>query len=81
MSEIHLQVGMFVLLTDGLYNSLLTDIQLPRPNGEPINLIVAVSFGLFVPPRILNSVEYGGLNVHPSLLPEYVSPIPIYHGA
>ncbi|KAF9882728.1 Methionyl-tRNA formyltransferase [Aspergillus nanangensis] len=39
------------------------------PEG-PINLIIAVSFGLFVPPRILNGAKYGGLNVHPSLLPE-----------
>lgn len=31
-----------------------------------------VSFGLFVPSRILNSAKYGGLNVHPSFLPEYV---------
>ena len=41
-------------------------------HGDPINLIVAVSFGLFVPPRLLNEAHYGGLNVHPSLLPEYV---------
>jgi methionyl-tRNA formyltransferase len=27
-----------------------------------------------VPPRILKSVEYGGLNVHPSLLPKYICP-------
>jgi methionyl-tRNA formyltransferase len=47
--------------------------QLPRPRNESINLIIAVSFGLFVPPRILKSAEYGGLNVHPSLLPKYVS--------
>ncbi|CCC12397.1 unnamed protein product [Sordaria macrospora k-hell] len=39
-------------------------------DGEPINLIVAVSFGLFVPPRILGQAKYGGLNVHPSLLPD-----------
>ena len=45
-------------------------LQLPKPQNEPINLIIAVSFGLFVPPRILRSAEYGGLNVHPSLLPE-----------
>ncbi|KAH2919515.1 hypothetical protein KXW73_002609 [Aspergillus fumigatus] len=43
--------------------------------GGPINLIVAVSFGLFVPPRILNAAKYGGLNVHPSLLPEYAPKI------
>lgn len=48
-----------------------TGWNLPTPEGEAINLIVAVSFGLFVPPRILKSAEYGGLNVHPSLLPKY----------
>lgn len=42
----------------------------PRPNDENINLIIAVSFGLLVPPRILNVAKYGGLNVHPSMLPE-----------
>lgn len=44
-----------------------------------INLIVAVSFGLFVPPRILNLAKYGGLNVHPSLLPDLRGPAPIEH--
>ncbi|PYH99172.1 methionyl-tRNA formyltransferase family protein [Aspergillus ellipticus CBS 707.79] len=45
----------------------------------PINLIVAVSFGLFVPPRILNGAKYGGLNVHPSLLPDFRGPAPLHH--
>lgn len=39
--------------------------------GGP-NLIIAVSFGLFVPRRILGAAIFGGVNVHPSLLPEYV---------
>ncbi|QSZ33168.1 hypothetical protein DSL72_002754 [Monilinia vaccinii-corymbosi] len=56
-----------------------TGWDLPKPDGESINLIVAVSFGLFVPPRILNSVEYGGINVHPSLLPQYRGAAPIHH--
>lgn len=43
---------------------------MPNPNGDPINLIIAVSFGLFVPPRLIHAAQYGGLNVHPSLLPE-----------
>ncbi|KAE8147287.1 methionyl-tRNA formyltransferase family protein [Aspergillus avenaceus] len=47
--------------------------------GGPINLIVAVSFGLFVPPRILNGAKYGGLNVHPSLLPDFRGPAPLHH--
>ena len=45
-------------------------LKLPEVDGEPINLIIAVSFGLFVPPRILKSAEFGGINIHPSLLPE-----------
>ncbi|KAL9126947.1 MAG: hypothetical protein Q9217_004087 [Psora testacea] len=47
-----------------------TNWQTPKPQNLPINLIVAVSFGLFVPPRILKGAKYGGLNVHPSMLPE-----------
>ncbi|KKZ66095.1 methionyl-tRNA formyltransferase [[Emmonsia] crescens] len=51
----------------------------PQPQGDPINLIIAVSFGLFVPPRILNAAKYGGLNVHPSLLPDFRGPAPLHH--
>ncbi|RGP68142.1 methionyl-trna formyltransferase [Fusarium longipes] len=49
------------------------------PDGT--NLVIAVSFGLFVPPRVLRSAKYGGLNVHPSLLPEgsLRGPAPIHH--
>jgi methionyl-tRNA formyltransferase len=49
---------------------LIAFIKIP----SDINLIIAVSFGLFVPPRILRQAKYGGLNVHPSFLPEYVRP-------
>ncbi|KAF2002702.1 methionyl-tRNA formyltransferase [Amniculicola lignicola CBS 123094] len=45
----------------------------------PINLIIAVSFGLLVPPRILSLAKYGGLNVHPSLLPDFRGAAPIHH--
>lgn len=44
-----------------------------------VDLIIAVSFGLFVPPRILDLAKYGGLNVHPSLLPDLKGPAPIQH--
>lgn len=47
----------------------------PQPG---YNLIIAVSFGLFVPPRILRSATYGGLNVHPSLLPDLRGPAPLH---
>ncbi|KZM20690.1 Methionyl-tRNA formyltransferase [Ascochyta rabiei] len=43
------------------------------------NLVVAVSFGLLVPPRILSLAPYGGLNVHPSLLPDLRGAAPIEH--
>lgn len=45
----------------------------------PFSLIVAVSFGLLVPARIIEGAKYGGLNVHPSLLPEFRGPAPIQH--
>ncbi|EON62733.1 hypothetical protein W97_01958 [Coniosporium apollinis CBS 100218] len=51
----------------------------PTPQNDPINLVIAVSFGLLVPPRILNGAKYGGLNVHPSLLPDLRGPAPIHH--
>ncbi|KAF2642406.1 Formyltransferase, partial [Massarina eburnea CBS 473.64] len=43
------------------------------------NLIVVVSFGLKVPPRIINLAKYQGINVHPSLLPDLSGPAPIPH--
>ncbi|KAL7799064.1 Formyltransferase [Trichoderma ceciliae] len=46
---------------------------------EGTNLIVVVSFGIFVPSRVLDSAKYGGLNVHPSLLPHLRGPAPIHH--
>ena len=45
----------------------------------PIDLVIAVSFGLLVPPRILGYAQYGGLNVRPSLLPDFRGPAPIEH--
>ncbi|KAI0446236.1 Formyltransferase [Xylaria telfairii] len=43
------------------------------------NLIIAVSFGLFVPRRLLHGAKYGGLNLHPSLLPDLRGPAPLQH--
>jgi methionyl-tRNA formyltransferase len=43
------------------------------------NLVIAVSFGLLVPPRILSRAKYGGLNVHPSLLPDLRGSAPVEH--
>ncbi|CAL8581946.1 Methionyl-tRNA formyltransferase [Xanthoria parietina] len=51
----------------------------PTPPHGPFNLIIAVSFGLLIPARILTSAKYGGLNVHPSMLPEFPGPAPLHH--
>ncbi|KAI9753726.1 MAG: hypothetical protein M4579_005017 [Chaenotheca gracillima] len=45
----------------------------------PYSLVIAVSFGLLVPPRILSAAQYGGLNVHPSLLPDFRGGAPLHH--
>jgi methionyl-tRNA formyltransferase len=44
----------------------------------PTDLIVAVSFGLLVPTRILEASKYGGINVHPSLLPDLRGAAPVH---
>lgn len=44
-----------------------------------INMVIAVSFGLLVPPRILGACQFGGLNVHPSMLPDLKGSAPIEH--
>ncbi|QKX56254.1 uncharacterized protein TRUGW13939_03355 [Talaromyces rugulosus] len=49
------------------------------PPRNPVDLIVAVSFGLFVPSRLLEAAKYGGINVHPSLLPVFRGPAPLHH--
>lgn len=46
---------------------------------RPYNLVVAVSFGLLVPAAVLEKAKYGGLNVHPSLLPDLRGSAPITH--
>ncbi|EEP77067.1 predicted protein [Uncinocarpus reesii 1704] len=50
----------------------------PALNSHP-NHIRPLSFGLFIPPRILGAAKYGGLNIHPSLLPDFRGPAPIHH--
>ena len=44
----------------------------------PTDLIIAVSFGLLVPARIINASKYGGINVHPSLLPDLRGAAPVH---
>ena len=41
--------------------------------------MVVVSYGKLIPSSILGRIELGGINMHPSLLPKYRGPAPIYH--
>jgi methionyl-tRNA formyltransferase len=42
-----------------------------------LDLAIVVSFGYLIPPFVLSRFKYGGINVHPSLLPKYRGPAPI----
>lgn len=43
------------------------------------NLAIAVSYGKLIPEGFLKSMQYGGLNVHPSLLPKYSGSSPLQY--
>ncbi|KAI8051440.1 formyl transferase [Syncephalis plumigaleata] len=48
-------------------------------DGKPFDLAVVVSFGYFLPATLLQTFKWGGINVHPSLLPKYRGAAPIQH--
>ncbi|QPG76143.1 hypothetical protein FOA43_003529 [Brettanomyces nanus] len=41
------------------------------------DLCIAVSYGLLIPASFINSLPFGGLNIHPSLLPKYSGAAPL----
>ncbi|EGV63968.1 Methionyl-tRNA formyltransferase [Yamadazyma tenuis] len=43
------------------------------------NLAVAVSYGQLIPSHFISAMQFGGLNVHPSLLPKYSGSSPIHY--
>lgn len=60
----------------------LSQFELPLDwmQQEPkFDILIAVSFGYKIPPRILDAFPLGGLNVHASLLPLYAGASPIQH--
>ncbi|KAI5970318.1 hypothetical protein CANMA_000671 [Candida margitis] len=48
-------------------------------SSNNFNLTIAVSYGKLIPAAFLSSCKYGGLNVHPSLLPRYSGSSPIQY--
>ncbi|KAK8805709.1 hypothetical protein WA158_002365 [Blastocystis sp. Blastoise] len=56
----------------------LRDWSIPdKITSNQFNLLVCASFGYFIPKKIIESFHFGGINVHPSLLPKYRGPSPI----
>ncbi|KAK6354849.1 Methionyl-tRNA formyltransferase [Orbilia brochopaga] len=60
------------------YHELNTSIDKWKLPG-PTDLIIAVSFGAFIPKTLIEKSRYGGLNVHPSFLPKYRGAAPVQH--
>ncbi|XP_034536866.1 methionyl-tRNA formyltransferase, mitochondrial [Notolabrus celidotus] len=51
----------------------------PRHVDGQFDLGVVVSFGCLLPERLINKFPHGILNVHPSLLPRWRGPAPVFH--
>lgn len=49
----------------------------PPLSANKYDLCIAVSYGRLIPLSFLESLKYGGLNVHPSLLPRHSGPAPL----
>ncbi|KAF0853058.1 mitochondrial methionyl-tRNA formyltransferase [Andalucia godoyi] len=47
--------------------------------GHAFDLAVVVSFRYLIPYHIISAFRLGGINVHPSLLPQFKGPAPIHH--
>lgn len=69
-SEIQSQVRCFTPETDEEFFKLADEYG--------YNLVIAVSYGRLIPGDFLSKLKYGGLNVHPSLLPKYRGAAPLH---
>lgn len=57
----------------------LDDEFVKKLQDEKIDLIVLADYGKILPAKILETPQYGGLCLHPSLLPKYRGATPIQH--
>lgn len=60
-------------------NSLTIHSWPPDISHGQFDVGVVVSFGCLLPEKLINKFPLGILNVHPSLLPRWRGPAPIYH--
>lgn len=54
-------------------------LEINQYSNQDYDLAVAVSYGKLIPGHFLSKLRNGGLNVHPSLLPEYSGSSPIQY--
>ncbi len=66
-------------LTVGKSPRALFDVQSTTADGYAFDLAVVVSFGKFVPDHVIRQFKFGGINVHPSMLPKYRGASPIQY--
>ncbi|KAI4788363.1 hypothetical protein KUCAC02_035901 [Chaenocephalus aceratus] len=62
-----------------LQNQLPVHSWPPHPADGQFDVGVVVSFGCLLPEKLINKFPHGILNVHPSLLPRWRGPAPIFH--
>lgn len=60
-------------------NSLPVHMWPPKISRGQFDVSVVVSFGCLLPEKLINKFPLGILNVHPSLLPRWRGPAPIFH--
>ncbi len=48
-------------------------------DNEKFNIVISVSYGNLISSNLINNLKYGGLNVHPSLLPKYTGSSPLQY--
>lgn len=54
------------------------NVPVAQPGGDPFDIALVVSFGYFLPARIIDSFAVA-VNVHPSLLPRHRGASPIQY--
>uniref|UniRef100_A0A060T2Q0 methionyl-tRNA formyltransferase n=1 Tax=Blastobotrys adeninivorans TaxID=409370 RepID=A0A060T2Q0_BLAAD len=56
-----------------------TGQQIDALAANKYNMAIAVSYGVMISQTFLGTLQYGGLNIHPSMLPSLAGAAPIHH--
>ncbi len=66
------KLGLKLIKPDKIDQSIIDMLKIDNPD-----LFVTFSYGSILKQEFINFTEYGGINIHPSLLPKYRGPSPI----